>query len=190
MGYRQRIRRERMIKAAIPAVILLAILIFFLVRLLRPRMTGQLWLEAQEYYLASMTDLAYSTDDVVTLYAQGSIGDEDFLNYISVFEAELSLMRAEYEQDMEKYPVEIGSHTYETKAGTDAVYSMYDLFAQLYGICRKDCGDKDKLLYDYMAFQQEFALRLADYAAARQLTDEELKEVIEEYRDEPEEGRT
>lgn len=190
MGYLERRKRQKRMRLLIPLIILLIIGGLFLRWSLKDKRTGLTWLKEQEYYLSGMTELAYSTDEIVTLYAQGAIGEEDFLNHISVFEAELTLMKAEYVQDINEKPVEIGTHTYETKAGTEAVARMYDLFEQLYETCRRDSGDVDKLLYDYMALQQEFSICLGDYAAARQLTDEELMKIIEDYTEETGEGQT
>lgn len=186
----ERRKRQKRMRLLIPLIILLIIGGLFLRWSLKDKRTGLTWLKEQEYYLSGMTELAYSTDEIVTLYAQGAIGEEDFLNHISVFEAELTLMKAEYVQDINEKPVEIDTHTYETKAGTEAVARMYDLFEQLYETCRRDSGDVDKLLYDYMALQQEFSICLGDYAAARQLTDEELMKIIEDYTEETGEGQT
>lgn len=190
MGYLERRRRQRRIRLLVPLAVLIIAGALFIRWGLRDKRTGLSWLKDQEYYIAGMTELAYSTDEIVALYAQGSIGEEDFLNHISVFEAELALMKAEYDQDISEKPVELGTHTYETKAGTEAVARMYELFGQLYETCRRDSSNVDKLLYDYMALQQEFSICLGDYAAARQLTDEELKKLIEDYTEDTAEGDT
>lgn len=62
-------------------------------------MTGVEWFAKQESYVKEMESYADSMDDIVTLYLNGTITEEDFQNHLSVLQDELTIMRGIYQKD-------------------------------------------------------------------------------------------
>lgn len=55
-------------------------------------LTGKQYLKAQEKYMAEFEAYADDMDNIVTLYLNGDIGEEDFLNHLQILQEELTIM--------------------------------------------------------------------------------------------------
>ena len=80
-------------------------------------LTGKQYLKAQEKYMAEFEAYADDMDNIVTLYLNGDIGEEDFLNHLQILQEELTIMNEAHDKEAEKYSVITGTHTYQTKRG-------------------------------------------------------------------------
>ena len=71
MGYLERRRRQRRIRLLVPLAVLIIAGALLLRWGLRDKRTGLSWLKDQEYYIAGMTELAYSTDEIILHRGRG-----------------------------------------------------------------------------------------------------------------------
>lgn len=79
------------------------------------KMTGVEWFAEQESYVKQMETYADSMDDIMTLYLNGTITKDDFLNHLSVQQKELTIMEGMYKKEKNAHPVRTGTHSYATK---------------------------------------------------------------------------
>ncbi len=156
-----------MIALAILTVVCFA---FFMLKGSDGSISGETYLKVQEKYLAEFESYADNMDNIVTLYLEDSISDEDFLNHLSILQEELNIMKASHDNDAEKYPVITGSHTAQTKRGCEAVDECYDILQEIITMMQNNYEDKDALSYKYLAYHQDIITSLSDYMTARDLT--------------------
>lgn len=62
------------------------------------KMTGVEWFAEQESYVKQMETYTDSMDDIMTLYLNGTITKDDFLNHLSVKQDELTIMKGMYQK--------------------------------------------------------------------------------------------
>lgn len=144
------------------------------------KMTGVEWFAKQESYVKEMESYADSMDDIVTLYLNGTITEEDFQNHLSVLQDELTIMRGIYQKDKKEHPVKTGTYNYATKKGCQAVEKCYQGFSDLVQMAQKNSGDKNALTYKYIAAHKTMIDYMADYMASYETIEEQLGEIKNE----------
>ena len=130
-------------------------------------LTGKQYLKAQEKYMAEFEAYADDMDNIVTLYLNGDIGEEDFLNHLKILQEELTIMNEAHDKEAEKYSVITGTHTYQTKRGCEAVDECYDIFQNILSMMQNNYQDKNALSYKYIAYHQDIINSVSDYMTAR-----------------------
>ena len=143
---------------------------FYFIRGSEGEITGEDYLKVQEKYMAEFQVYSDNIDDIVSLYLDGSITEEDFLNHLEIFQQELDLMKATHDSEAEKYPVKTGTDTYHTKRGAEAVAECYDIYQNILTTLQNNSSDKDALSYKYIAYHQDIIHALSDYMTARDAT--------------------
>lgn len=128
--------------------------------------TGEEYLKKQNIHVDELEIYADNVDNVVALYLNGNIKEKDFLNHLVVFQQELDLMKASYQEEKQTHPVKVGSHTYATKKGTEAIEECYEIFEKIIGMMEENYQDKESLSYQYIAYHQDIIGALADYMTA------------------------
>ena len=83
----------------------------------------------------------------MTLYLNGTITKDDFLNHLSVKQDELKIMKGMYQKEKKAHPVRTGTHNYATKKGCEAVEKCYQAFDDLILMAEKNADDKKALAY-------------------------------------------
>lgn len=144
------------------------------------KMTGVEWFAKQEKYVKEMETYADSMDDIMTLYLNGSITEEDFQNHLSVLNDELTIMQGIYKKDKKAHPVKTGTHSYATKKGCQAVEKCYPAFRDLIQMALKNSGDKNALTYKYIAAHKTLINYMADYMASYETVEEQLEDIKNE----------
>lgn len=127
------------------------------------KITGLDWFDMQHDYIEAMGTLTASLDNVVSLYINGNIGIDDYYNHLLVINEEMKIVIADYKQSTEKYPVKVGTHTYDSKAGCEAAeQSLYETFSLIQACMKNNIySDRDRLSYTYMAY----AISINDFLA-------------------------
>ena len=80
-------------------IVVIGIIAFFCLSGSDGVLTGKQYLKAQEKYMAEFEAYADDMDNIVTLYLNGDIGEEDFLNHLQILQ-ELNTMEEEYEDSL------------------------------------------------------------------------------------------
>ena len=140
--------------------------------LYRQQYTGKEWLSNQKKYFDQLETFSDTVDTVISLYLNNNISEEDLRNHIGDLQEELILLRTAYEEEMRKHPVRLGTDTYETKAGTEAVNGLYEVYEKMLDDLSALSGDKDKFTYTKLIYNDEIADKIAAYKAALVCTQE------------------
>ena len=127
------------------------------------KMTGVEWFAEQESYVKQMETYTDSMDDIMTLYLNGTITKDDFLNHLSVKQDELMIMKGMYQ-----------------KKGCEAVEKCYQAFDDLILMAEKNADDKKALAYKYIAAHETLIDHLSDYMASYETVSEQLEEIKDE----------
>nr|WP_303183333.1 hypothetical protein [Lachnoclostridium phocaeense] len=135
--------------------------------------TGEEWFSCQATYMKDCEAFANGMDDVFSLYISGSIAEDDFLVHIKILEEQLEVMEAVYTEDEASHPVRLGTHTYSTKKGCDAVKGCFGVFGDILAMARENSGDIGALSYEYMGYHQVMIDQVSDYTAAVRIVEEE-----------------
>lgn len=144
------------------------------------KMTGVEWFAEQESYVKQMETYTDSMDDIMTLYLNGTITKDDFLNHLSVKQDELMIMKGMYQKEKKAHPVRTGTHNYATKKGCEAVEKCYLAFDDLILMAEKNADDKKALAYKYIAAHETLIDHLSDYMASYETVSEQLEEIKDE----------
>ena len=118
------------------------------------KMTGVEWFAEQESYVKQMETYTDSMDDIMTLYLNGTITKDDFLNHLSVKQDELMIMKGMYQKEKKAHPVRTGTE--------------------------KNADDKKALAYKYIAAHETLIDHLSDYMASYETVSEQLEEIKDE----------
>ena len=113
-----------------------------------------------------MQQTATQLDNIVTLYINDNISEQDLDNHLSIIKSECNMLKISYANDKNRYPVKVGSYDYYTKTGTETVEICIDKMINLVDACMKSENDKDELIYTYLAYSQEFSKDFAEYITA------------------------
>ena len=144
------------------------------------KMTGVEWFAEQESYVKQMETYTDSMDDIMTLYLNGTITKDDFLNHLSVKQDELTIMKGMYQKEKKAHPVRTGTHNYATKKGCESVEKCYQAFDDLISMAEKNADDKKALAYKYFASHDTLIDHLSDYIASYETVSEQLEEIKDE----------
>lgn len=139
---------------------------FYYFHSIKDEITGEEYLKKQAVHVDELETYADNMDNVVALYLNGNIEEQDFINHLDVFQQELSLMKASYQQEKQEHPVKVGSHTYATKKGSEAIEECYEIFGKILSMMKETYPDKEVFSYQYIAYHQDIIGALADYMTA------------------------
>ena len=141
--------------------------------------TGNEWLVKQK---ASLTDLdAYTSnmDEVISLYAIGSMSETDFSAELDLLKQQYDILVALREKLKQENPIKEGSHSYLSKRGTDALDRYYDTLGEVLNNLTTADGNPlapEEMTYRYMAYQQTLNTCLAEYTTAMVWLEESTNE--------------
>ena len=141
--------------------------------LYKQQYTGKEWLSHQKSYFKQLETFSDTVDTVISLYLNNNISEKDLQNHIGDLQEELLLMHTAYKEGKEKHPVRLGTDTYETKSGTEAVSGLYEVYEKMLDDLSSLSGDKDKFTYTKLIYNNEIADKIAAYKAALICTSEE-----------------
>lgn len=140
--------------------------IFYYQQSTQNEITGKEYLKQQAVHMDELEIYADNVDNVVALYLNGNIKEQDFMNHLSVFQQELALMNASYQKEKEEHPVKVGSHTYATKKGGEAIEECYTIYGKILTMLEENYHEKETMSYKYIAYHQDVIGALADYMTA------------------------
>lgn len=118
--------------------------------------------KSMEHFL-SCKDIAEQMDLTVSLYVNENIDEEAYLMQMATIRQQMNYLIADYREMKEKYHVEVGTHTYATKAGTEAIEECINATDKLIENCltESNYSDKNKLSYVYIAFVNDMVEPMA-----------------------------
>lgn len=128
--------------------------------------TGTQWFSEQNKYIEEIASLTDDIDTITTLYISGSISESDFLTHVEVFEKQLYILKASYNDDLNRAPLKNGTHNYLTKIGCESVQNSYAIIEDVLQMLKNDSADKNQLSYKYIAYKQKVAEETAAYILA------------------------
>lgn len=137
-------------------IVVVILLIVCISKLLDKQITGEEWFYQQEEYIDAMGTVAASLDNIVSLYINGNISETDYTNHVLIIQEEMTIISMTYNQHEKEYPVKVGTHSYDTKAGCEATKDCIKNMSSLIENCLNPeiYQDKDRLSYVYLAYNQ------------------------------------
>ena len=120
-------------------------------------MTGITYFASQNISLTKLSTLTGSLDDVTSLYLTGAINVDDYGKHLKILEQEFLILCIERQKEIEKYPVQTGTHSFLTKYGTELIQEMYVSVGDMITDMNLYKADKDQLGYAYLAHKQKIA---------------------------------
>ena len=162
----QKMTKSAKVTGAISILILIGSIISSICVYKKREITGQIWFEYQTNYVSCMQQTATQLDNIVTLYINDNISEQDLDNHLSIIKSECNMLKISYANDKNRYPVKVGSYDYYTKTGTETVEICIDKMINLVDACMKSENDKDELIYTYLAYSQELSKDFAEYITA------------------------
>lgn len=144
-----------LLKILIPLVIVELLIGFIWYNFIRKdpyELNGTQMFTASMDYFYSAQDIADQMDTTVSLYLNENIDEEAYILQMTAIRQQMNYLLKDYHEFKETYHVEIGSYSYTTKAGTEAVDQIINMLSNLIGNCLTESGDKTRLSYIYLAF--------------------------------------
>lgn len=164
-------------------LIIAGILIVSCIILMPKKLTGEQWFVEQSKYMSSMQSISTSLDNIVSLYLNSNINENDYIDNMRVIKQEMDILNKSYSEDEEKTPVKVGTHTYDSKSGVEAVQNMMKQLTLLIDNCLDPAvyQDKDNLSYSYIAYTMSISAHANAYQTA-------YKNILIKYKDSPGNG--
>ena len=165
LKYKIRCHLKKIYGLGILSFLILFLIVIMIYPNINMKIDGEQWFDRQKEYIETMETLTTSLDNVVSLYINGNIGVEDFINHMQVLRQELDIVIVSYENEEKEHPVKVGTHTYESKSGCEAVKSSITEVSSLINNCLEESvfSDKDKLSYTYIAYKMSIAEFISIY---------------------------
>lgn len=130
--------------------------------------TGEEWFYKEYAFVKDMQALCEQLDLIVSLYYNGNINEESYLEQITVIKQEMVLFLADYEKTKNEYEIELGTHTVASKMGSEAAEKSFYKVSDLIDNCLNEeyYKDREKLAYMYIAYGKEIEKNLYTFAAS------------------------
>lgn len=120
------------------------------------KLTANEWFLEQTDYLNNILNFLDSMDTVYSLYLSGSMSKTDFVNYNTLLKQQYAIMNNEYEQYKRKNPIKMGTQSYISQSGIEAINNIRGEINK----CIDDCVvngeplDYYNMIYTYMAHNE------------------------------------
>lgn len=120
------------------------------------KMTANEWFLDQTDYLNNILNFLDSMDTVYSLYLSGSMSKTDFVNYNTLLKQQYAIMDNEYEQYKRDNPIKMGTQSYISQSGIEAINNIRGEINK----CIDDCVvngeplDYYNMIYTYMAHNE------------------------------------
>ena len=160
-------RNKIIIVAAVVAVLAVTAAVWCAVAQQARRVPAKTVLAGQQAHVDRLWKLIDNLDAATSLYVTGTIDRDAYAKHLDIAEAELAALKSARQKELDEHPVAVGTHTYATKTGLEAVDGLYTDTARLLAALRATT-DTAHASYTYMAWHQRYADRLASYTAAMQ----------------------
>lgn len=167
--------KQRFYKNALSIIAVLLIIPFCLAGCKQKGISAEQWIINQYDSLDLIELFCKNMDQVVSLYISGSISQKDFLVEMETIEVELSLMESQREIE----EIKTGSLTYETKLAKEGYEGVWEDLRIIVDSLRTDenlIQNTDQMAYFYMAYSEDIAEKLDNYADGYQYALQVLEE--------------
>lgn len=120
------------------------------------KLTANEWFLDQTDYLNNILNFLNSMDTVYSLYLSGSMSKTDFVNYNTLLKQQYAIMDNEYEQYKRDNPIKMGTQSYISQSGIEAINNIRGEINK----CIDDCVvngeplDYYNMIYTYMAHNE------------------------------------
>lgn len=120
------------------------------------KLTANEWFLDQTDYLNNILNFLDSMDTVYSLYLSGSMSKTDFVNYNTLLKQQYAIMDNEYEQYKRDNPIKMGTQSYISQSGIEAINNIRGEINK----CIDDCVvngeplDYYNMIYTYMAHNE------------------------------------
>lgn len=120
------------------------------------KLTANEWFLEQTDYLNNILNFLDSMDTVYSLYLSGSMSKTDFVNYNTLLKQQYAIMDNEYEQYKRDNPIKMGTQSYISQSGIEAINNIRGEINK----CIDDCVvngeplDYYNMIYTYMAHNE------------------------------------
>ena len=88
------------------------------------KLTANEWFLDQTDYLNNILNFLDSMDTVYSLYLSGSMSKTDFVNYNTLLKQQYAIMDNEYEQYKRDNPIKMGTQSYISQSGIEAINNI------------------------------------------------------------------
>ncbi len=126
-------------------------------------LTAKEWFYFEVVYLDDMKNLTEQLDVTVSMYLNGNIDEEAYIEQMDMIKSEYVLFIATRDKDKETYHIKPETYDYANKAGPEAAERSYEIVGNLMDDCVNPSiyKDKDKLTYVYLAYTDSLINELA-----------------------------
>ncbi len=134
----------------------------------KQKITGEEWFDMQSAFMEDISEIADHMDTTVTLYYNGNLSEEAYLEQMKMVKQEMVLFIASYEKTKDSVEVKLGTHKLGSKIGCDSAEKSYYFLKDMIDYCmmQEYSSDKEKLIYMYLAKNNELRNILYNYSAA------------------------
>ena len=158
-------------KLTIISVYTLSLLIFLSACTVKG-ITGDQWFLMQEPYISDLQSFAKGMDEVYSLYINGSIPNEDFINEVALLKDQYCVLEANYEFAKENIHILPESYSYAAQRGVNSIENIYRIFGEVLNSSVDEYNtplSQSEIAYLYLLKGQEIDSYLAEYIAAYQI---------------------
>ncbi len=144
----------------------------------KKEVSGDKWLMQQEECVLGLQAFAENMDEVYSLYISGSISPDDFYNELSVLNAQLSVLKADYANRKAESPISPGNNSYEAQRGIQGIEGIQNTFQSILNESLDSSGaplSPEPISYIYLAYRQQINSYLSDYITAYQIISDRME---------------
>ncbi len=155
----------------ISVILLIAVITVFTIIKIKQKkereITGEEMFIAETGFMNNIKNVSEQLDMTVSLYLNGNINTEAYLQQMNMVKQQMILFLAEYREFNEYFEVKLGSHTLGSKIGCESAENSYYMLSDLIDYCMMEeyYSDKEKLSYMYIAQEKEISKELYNYKA-------------------------
>lgn len=160
---------KKILRIAVPLICAAIFIGTFFIKFKKDNgLNGNEWFSMQSEYMDKLTAFCLNMDEVYALYISGDMSEGNFIMEYALLKSEWEVLDASYEKFLEETPIAPGGHSYISKRGEQAVNSLRATIKDLLDSTKKNNTviGTDKMLYMYLAHNQQAQYHLAEYTVS------------------------
>lgn len=160
---------KKLCHIGIPLIVIAVFIGTFFIKFKKDNgLSGNEWFSLQSEYMDKLTAFCLNMDEVYALYISGDMSESNFIMEYALLKNEWDVLDASYEKFLEENPVAPGGHSYISKRGEQAVNSLRVTIKDILDSTKEGNTiiGTDKMLYMYLAHNQQAQYHLAEYTVS------------------------
>lgn len=167
-------KKKLIIGGIIAGVIAVAIAIVCVVNIIvhSDEISEEQWVLNQRTHINHLINLSENIDDVYTLYIMGEMSVGDFNSEMQIINGQYLVYLKEFEQESNTDKIKLGSETFLSKKGRQALEKLNQDYESLFKDTYTDAitpRTPEEVAYVKMAYAQQIGEHFAEYISAYQV---------------------